>query len=93
MRTFAVPAYRKGLELAYEVHPEVPDGLIGDVGRLRQIMVNLVGNAIKFTTAGEVVLRIATLPSATVTRDGTYVLHVSVTDTGIGKRSIECGVY
>ena len=84
LRTLAVPAYHKGLELAYEVRPEVPDSLIGDVGRLRQIIMNLVSNAIKFTTAGEVVLRIAMHPSEAVTRDGMCVLHVSVTDTGIG---------
>jgi PAS domain S-box-containing protein len=70
MKTLAVPAYRKGLELVYEVHPEVPDRLIGDVGRLRQIIVNLVGNAIKFTAAGEVVLGIEMLPSAGTPKAG-----------------------
>gem|GEM_PF-644710 len=91
MKTLAIPAYRKGLELIYEVHPDVPDGLIGDVGRLRQIIVNLIGNAIKFTAAGEVILRIAlhqgahcqSLSSAhePINR---CELHVLVTDTGIG---------
>src|SRR5215470_344613 len=91
MKTLAVPAYRKGLELVYEVQPDVPDGLIGDIGRLRQIIVNLVGNAVKFTTEGEVVLRIAldqetSCQSPLPAHDtvNTCVLHVSVTDTGIG---------
>src|SRR5215510_10144982 len=91
MKTLAVPAYRKGLELIYEVQPEVPDRLIGDMGRLRQIIVNLVGNAIKFTAAGEVILRIALHQGAhcqslspghePINR---CELHVLVTDTGIG---------
>jgi PAS domain S-box-containing protein len=91
MKTLAVPAYRKGLELVYEVQPDVPDGLIGDMGRLRQIIVNLVGNAIKFTAEGEVVLRIALQqgancqsPSPAGDTVNTCALHVSVTDTGIG---------
>ena len=91
MKTLAVPAYRKGLELVYEVQPDVPDGLIGDIGRLRQIIVNLVGNAIKFTAQGEVVLRIALYqgpncqsPSPAGDTVNTCALHVSVTDTGIG---------
>jgi two-component system, sensor histidine kinase and response regulator len=91
MKTLAVAAYRKGLELVYEVQPEVPDRLIGDVGRLRQIIVNLVGNAIKFTTEGEVVLRITLHPGASCqflvpTRDtlNACELHVSVADTGVG---------
>src|SRR6266851_5525730 len=91
MKTLAVPAYRKGLELVYEVQPDVPDGLIGDMGRLRQIIVNLVGNAIKFTAKGEVVLRIALhqgahcqSPSPAHDPVNTCALHVSVSDTGIG---------
>jgi len=91
MKTLAVPAYRKGLELVYEVQPDVPDGLIGDMGRLRQIIVNLVGNAIKFTAAGEVVLHIALhqgancqSPSPAGDTVNTCELHVSVSDTGIG---------
>jgi PAS domain S-box-containing protein len=91
MKTLAVPAYHKGLELVYEVQPDVPDGLIGDIGRLRQIIVNLVGNAIKFTAEGEVVLRIALQqgahcqsPSPAGDTVNTCTLHVSVSDTGIG---------
>jgi two-component system sensor histidine kinase/response regulator len=56
MKSLAFRGHSKGLELAFRVHPEVPDLLVGDVGRFRQIVVNLVGNAIKFTEHGEVVL-------------------------------------
>ena len=73
-------AHQKGLELACHILPDVPDGLQGDPGRLRQVIVNLVGNAIKFTSEGEVVLRVET---ETVSSDQ-VVLHFAVTDTGIG---------
>jgi len=80
LKTLALRAHQKGLELSYDVQPDVPDGLIGDVGRLRQILVNLVGNAIKFTAQGEVVVRV----EETAQTEDEIWLRVAVTDTGIG---------
>ena len=76
----ASQAHSKKLELVYSIATETPDNLTGDPGRLRQILVNLVGNSIKFTTNGEVVLKVC--PE----REGdNYVeLHFTVTDSGIG---------
>ncbi len=76
----ALRAHAKGLELAVEVSPDVPDGLVGDPGRLRQVLVNLGGNAVKFTDAGEVVVRVEKQ-----SQEGDQVcLHFAVADTGIG---------
>ena len=80
LKTLAVRAHAKDLELIYHVEPNVPDALIGDAGRLRQIMVNLVGNAIKFTERGEVALHV----KLEAQRDGDVRLLFDVSDTGIG---------
>lgn len=80
LRVLAVRAPQKGIELVLDVPPEVPDRLIGDPERLRRIFVNLVGNAIKFTERGEVVVR-AEMESLA---GGNALIHFSVTDTGIG---------
>ncbi|SPE38147.1 PAS domain S-box (modular protein) [Candidatus Sulfopaludibacter sp. SbA6] len=80
VRLLAHRAQQKGLELACHIRPGVPDVVVGDRGRLRQIVVNLVGNAIKFTERGEVVLRVETV---TESSEGVE-LHFSVSDTGIG---------
>jgi PAS domain S-box-containing protein len=80
MQMFAVRAHSKGLELIYDLPPEVPDALRGDPGRLRQILVNLMGNAVKFTDNGEVVV---TVGSESLSQD-MVCLHFAVKDTGIG---------
>jgi len=80
LKVLAVRAQQKGIELACHVAQDVPDALVGDPERLRRIVVNLVGNAVKFTEHGEIVLR-ASLESQSKEE---CLLHVCVTDTGIG---------
>jgi two-component system, sensor histidine kinase and response regulator len=80
LKLLASRADMKGLELACEIRPDVPTALVGDPGRLRQIITNLIGNAIKFTEQGEVVLSVEA-----GTRTGhDAVIHFRVSDTGIG---------
>ncbi len=73
-------AAEKGLEIAYRVALDIPDYLRGDPGRLQQVLVNLLGNAVKFTAAGEIVVNI---DAESITHDQVR-LHFSVSDTGIG---------
>ena len=80
VNALAMRAHAKGLELACHVLADVPDGLVGDPGRLRQIIVNLIGNAIKFTSGGEVVMRVERHSEV----NGGVILHFVVSDTGIG---------
>jgi PAS domain S-box-containing protein len=80
MRVLAPRAEQKGLELACHIHRDVPDALVGDPLRLRQVVINLVGNAIKFTEHGEVVLRVELESRG----DANALLRFSVADTGIG---------
>jgi two-component system sensor histidine kinase/response regulator len=77
---FTPRAHEKGLELAVQVMPEVPDTLMGDANRLRQILVNLINNAIKFTHAGEVVITVSDESSS----PEDVFLHFCIRDTGIG---------
>jgi two-component system sensor histidine kinase/response regulator len=80
MKSLAFRAHGKSLELLCRFQPDVPDLLVGDLGRLRQAVVNLVGNAIKFTEAGEVVLDVG----LEAEEGEQVVLHFLVSDTGIG---------
>ncbi len=82
LRALAVRAHRKGLELVSDVAPDVPDALFGDASRLRQVLLNLVGNAIKFTQDGEVVVRVEVNPEPVPAAE--VGLLFTVRDTGIG---------
>jgi two-component system, sensor histidine kinase and response regulator len=98
LRALAVRAHRKGLELVCHVQPDVPDSLVGDAGRLRQVLLNLVGNAIKFTDDGEVVVMVRSQESGIRSQGSenappadpcfltpdSCLLSFSVSDTGIG---------
>jgi signal transduction histidine kinase/ligand-binding sensor domain-containing protein/DNA-binding response OmpR family regulator len=80
LKTLAFRAHQKGLELAFDIHSDVPEWVVGDPGRLRQVILNLVGNALKFTERGEVVLEVHVEKITPQKVD----LHFAVRDTGIG---------
>ncbi len=80
LHTFAVPAHQKSLELNAHIPPGVPDGVIGDPGRLQQVLANLVGNAVKFTDQGEIVVTVHALEVEG--EQATY--RFSVQDSGVG---------
>ena len=94
VRALAVRTHRKGLELVCDVQPNVPDALVGDGGRLRQVLLNLVGNAIKFTESGEVVVQVNVTDAAGTGTEpaecagsaphGDVSLRFIVRDSGIG---------
>jgi PAS domain S-box-containing protein len=76
----AEAAHTKGLDLIAPIHGNVPHWVAGDAGRLRQVLLNLVGNAVKFTDTGEVVVSVTRVEASTTAT----VLHFAITDTGIG---------
>jgi PAS domain S-box-containing protein len=80
VRLLAPRADQKGLELSCRIAPDVPATLVGDPGRLRQILLNLVGNAVKFTDRGEVGVEVVVAERS----EGDVLLHATVRDTGIG---------
>ncbi|MEX1325718.1 MAG: response regulator [Desulfobacterales bacterium] len=80
MKIMGIKSHEKGIELAYRIVPGVPDHLTGDAARLRQVLLNLIDNAIKFTDEGEVIVYVA----AHSQTDDDVILHISVVDTGIG---------
>ena len=79
-RLMSVGAHQKGLQIAWSCAPNVPDTVIGDPTRLRQILTNLIGNAIKFTAQGEVAVRVELLEQ----QGGELLIELIVRDTGIG---------
>ncbi len=80
LRSLSPRAHRQGLDLACRIAPDVPDALVGDAGRLRQVLLNLAGNAVKFTDRGEVVVEVRPIGTA----PGEVELQFEVRDTGIG---------
>jgi PAS domain S-box-containing protein len=93
IKTLGLRAHAKGLELTWHVAPDLPDFLVGDAGRVRQVLVNLVGNAVKFTERGEVALEVSRAEDGGTKTKGSeavlgppssVLLHFEIRDTGIG---------
>jgi signal transduction histidine kinase/DNA-binding response OmpR family regulator len=84
VQALGLRAHQKDLELLYEVAPAIPETLLGDPGRIRQILINLVGNAIKFTAKGEIVVKIEEAAREDQAGADSATLHFSVRDTGLG---------
>jgi two-component system, sensor histidine kinase and response regulator len=80
LKALSFRAHQKDLELVYEVHPDVAESLLGDPGRIRQILVNVIGNAIKFTERGEIFVSVEEQTQGPVST----CLHFAVKDTGVG---------
>jgi PAS domain S-box-containing protein len=80
LKPLCIRANQKGLQLVADIAPDVPDLLAGDPMRLRQILINLTDNAIKFTESGRIIMKVITQPAS----NGRCGLHFSITDTGIG---------
>jgi signal transduction histidine kinase/DNA-binding response OmpR family regulator len=80
MKGLSVRADQKGLELIYEIEPNVPEAVLGDPGRIRQILINLIGNAIKFTAQGEIFVHVEEQSEGPLTS----ILHFAIKDTGVG---------
>jgi signal transduction histidine kinase/DNA-binding response OmpR family regulator len=80
MKALSYRAHQRGLELIYEVQPDVPETVVGDPGRIRQIIVNLVGNSIKFTERGEILVSVEKESET----PNSVRLHFAIKDTGIG---------
>ncbi len=80
LKPFALRAHQKGLELICEIAPDVPEGVVGDAARIQQVLTNLIGNALKFTARGHVLVSVREEARAA----GRTTLHFAVTDTGIG---------
>jgi signal transduction histidine kinase/CheY-like chemotaxis protein len=80
MKALSYRAHQKGLEIIYEVESDVPEAVVGDPGRIRQIIVNLVGNSIKFTEHGEIFVSVGQESG----RPDSVRLHFAIKDTGVG---------